>query len=112
MNSLAIMSLPALISIVVGSSLSSYFATWLATLAMRNNLAGLAVGTNTFIQQKNANWFRASFFGLAISLGTAVRMFLESGGGISNSLAAIAGGLLVVYEFWRRDRSEIWGART
>ena len=106
MNSLAIMTLPALIFTVVGSSLSSYVATWLTTLAMKNKLAGYTVGTETFIQQKNAIWFRASFFGLAISLGTAVRMFLESGGGISNSLAALAGGLLVVYEFWRRDRPE------
>lgn len=98
------MTIVQLIGALVGASITAYLLTGFITLFMRGRLNGISGSTEDLSKARNAVWFRASL-GACVVLATVGLGQVAQGAAMAYGLTFLAGGLLVVWEFWRRPRS-------
>lgn len=97
------MSVVQLIGALVGSAISAYLLTGFTTLFMRSGLKGIDKQGIAFTKARNAIWFKASI-GVSLILSAAGINQIAQGASVAYGFTFVVGGLLVVWEFWRRPR--------
>lgn len=98
------MTIVQLLGALVGAVISAYLLTGFITLFMRGGLKGINGSTEDLSKARNAMWFRASIVAFAVLVAVGLSQVAQ-GAAIAYGLTFLAGGLLVVWEFWRRPRS-------
>ena len=98
------MTIVQLIGGLVGASITAYLLTGFITLFMRGRLKGINGSTEDLSKARNAMWFRASLVALVMLAAVGLSQVAQ-GAAIAYGLTFLAGGSLVVWEFWRRPRS-------
>ena len=98
------MTIVQLIGALVGASITAYLLTGFITLFMRGRLNGINGSTEDLSKARNAMWFRASIVAFLVLAAVGLSQVAQ-GATIAYGLIFLAGGVLVVWEFWRRPRS-------
>ena len=98
------MTIVQLIGALVGASITAYLLTGFITLFMRGALKGINGSDEDLTKEKNAMWLRASIVASVILTAVGISQVAQ-GAAMAYGLTFLAGGLLVVWEFWRRPRS-------